>query len=145
MSKKSFVKNSWTCFDSWSPSSPPKKTINKKERRRLQISCFLYVFPWKVKAQYYMACAMTAIHHLHQLRVMLRSLKPEAAWIRFCCCFGWGRDGNDPIFWTKNREKHVYIYICITHIPKQNGWTLTNGEEEYQSLSASFLFWTLAR
>jgi len=31
----------------------------------------------KVKAQYYMACAMTAIHHLHQLRVMLRSLKPE--------------------------------------------------------------------
>lgn len=28
-------------------------------------------------ARYYLACALTAIEHLHQLRVMLRSLKPE--------------------------------------------------------------------
>jgi len=31
----------------------------------------------KVFARYYLACALTAVEHLHQLRVMLRSLKPE--------------------------------------------------------------------
>ena len=32
---------------------------------------------WQEHARYYMACAFQGIQHLHELRVMLRSLKPE--------------------------------------------------------------------
>ena len=52
---------------------------------------------WRqVFARYYLACALTAVEHLHQLRVMLRSLKPEA------------QLGIELMLWG-----HISIYIYI--------------------------------
>ena len=37
-------------------------------------------------ARYFLACALMGVHHLHQLHVVLRSLKPEEGMCRWHPC-----------------------------------------------------------
>ena len=119
----------------WNLLPPPQKKIQKK-KRRLQTSCFLYVFPWKDKARYYMACVMTAIHHLHQLRVMLRSLKPEATWIRFSCCEVGEYDEMIQFLNKKFGKKHVYSTVG-DHTMGVGGW---GGDQERATRTHIYIY-----